>query len=300
MQNGYPKVVIVILNWNGLVDTLECLRSIKKITYPNFKIVVVDNGSKDKEAEVIRKTFGHLVDVIREEENIGFAAGCNVGICWGLRLGARYILLLNNDTIVDPNFLTELINISESDPRIGIVGPKVRFYERPELIYSAGGKVNLWTGSTPNIGFNEHDDGRFDNIDNVDYIIGCAFLIKREAIETVGLLHEKYFAYYEEAEWCLKTRKAGFKVVYVPKSKIWHKNPDKKKDSANILRVYYLSRNRFLFLKRNSTSVQFAISTLYFLASDLVLLTKSKIFLNPLLVVAHLKGVCKGLIMLRE
>jgi GT2 family glycosyltransferase len=295
MQAGCPKIAIVILNWNGLLDTLECLGSIQKIVYPNYTVVVIDNGSKGNDVEIIRRNFGNSVCVIENEKNLGFAGGCNVGIRWALSSGAKYVLLLNNDTVVDPNFLMELVNVSQIDMQTGIVGPKIYYYEQPNRIYSAGGRVNFWTGKAPNIGIREIDDGRFDNIEEVDYVTGAALLIKEETIEKIGLLSEIYFAYYEETEWCLKARKAGFKVVYVPKARIWHKSHDTKTSSANALSVYYMTRNRFLFMKRNSNALQFVVFNLFFLMTDLLIQMKNKLFMRPKLFVAYLKGVCDGL-----
>ena len=294
MQVGYPKIAIVILNWNGLLDTLECLRSIQKIVYPNYMVVVIDNGSKGNDAEIIRKKFGNFVCVIQEEKNLGFAGGSNVGIRWALCSGAKYVLLLNNDTVVDPNFLTELVNISQNDTQIGIVGPKIYYYEQPNRIYSAGGRVNFWTGNAPRIGIREIDDGRFDNIEEVDYVCGCALLIKEKTIKTIGLLSEIYFAYYEETEWCQKARKAGFKVVYVPKARIWHKSHYTKTSSANALTIYYMTRNRFLFVKRNSNALQFVVFNLFFLMTDLLIQMQNKLFMRPKLFVAYLKGIRDG------
>jgi len=291
MQAGLPKVAIVILNWNGLSDTLQCLYSLKRIEYPDFLVAVVDNGSSSNDAEIIGEELGDFVYVIKEEKNLGFGGGCNVGIRWALRSGAEYILLLNNDTIVDPDFLSELISVAQSDVQIGIVGPKVYYYDKPMRIATAGGTVNLWTGSTPLIGQNATDDGRFDNMKEVDFVCGCALLIKKETIKRIGLINEMYFAYYEETEWCLKARKACFKVVYAPKARIWHRSHDM---SANALSVYYMTRNRFLFVKRNSNALQFVVFSLFFPMTDLLVQMKNKLFTRPKLFVAYLKGMRDG------
>ncbi len=292
MQNGYPKIAIIILNWNGLPDTLECLKSLQKIEYPNYAVVVIDNGSRGNDAEVIRRKFGNFVSVIQEEKNLGFAGGCNVGIRWALHSNANYVFLLNNDTIVDPNVLIELIKAFQNDAQIGIVGPKVYFYEQPNIIYTAGGKVNFWTGNTPLIGKCAVDHGQFDDIEEVDYVCGCALLIKEETIKQIGLLNEKYFAYYEETEWCTKARKTGFKIVYAPKAKIWHKS---SKTGTSELGMYYMTRNRFLFVKRNSSSFQLIVYNVFFLTTDLILQMKNKLFLKPKLLTAYLKGIRDGL-----
>jgi GT2 family glycosyltransferase len=293
MQAVCPKVAIVILNWNGLQDTLECLESLKTIVYPNCVIVVIDNGSKGNDAEIIKEKFGDFVFVIEEETNLGFTGGCNVGIRWALHSGAKYVLLLNNDVVVDVNFLTELVNVAQNDVQIGIVGPKAYYYDQPKKIaYAGGGNVNFWTGNVSFIGKNATDDGRFDNIAEVDFVGGSALLIKEETIKRIGLLNEMYFAYYEETEWCTKARKAGFKVVYVPKARIWDKGPKRRKSE---LAMYYMTRNRFLFVKRNSSSFQLIIFNIFFLTTDLLGQMKNKLFLRPKFFIAYLKGIRDGL-----
>jgi len=290
MQSDYPKVAIVILNWNGLSDTLKCLESLKTIVYPDYSVVVIDNGSKGNDAEIIKEKLRDFVCVIEEEKNLGFAGGSNVGIRWALGSDAKYVLLLNNDTIVDPNFLIELINVAQNDVQIGIVGPKVYNYEQPNRIGAAGGKVNFWTGTTPCIGQDAIDDGRFDKIKEVDFVSGCALLIKEETIRRIGLLKELYFAYYEETEWCTKANKAGFKVVYVPKARIWHKS-----QKTSELSMYYSTRNRFLFVKRNSSGFQLIVFTIFFLTTGLIFQNKRQLLLRPKLFIAYLKGIRDGL-----
>jgi GT2 family glycosyltransferase len=292
MQAVYPKVAIVILNWNGLHDTLECLESLKTIVYTNYVIVVVDNGSKGNDAEIIKEKFGDFVCLIEEEKNLGFTGGCNVGIRWALRAGAKYVLLLNNDIVVDSDFLSELVNVAQNDPQIGVVGPKAYYFEQPKKIAYIGGKVNFWTGKTSFIGKNTTDDGQFDNIEEVDFVGGSALLIKEGTIKRIGLLNEMYFAYYEETEWCTKARKAGYKVVYVPKARIWDKGPKKRKSE---LAMYYMTRNRFLFVKRNSSSFQLIIFNIFFLTTDLLGQMKNKLFLEPKFFIAYLKGIRDGL-----
>jgi len=291
MQVDCPKVAIIILNWNGLSDTLQCLESLKRIEYPNYWVVVIDNGSSSNDAEIIEEKFGDFVCVIKEEKNLGFGGGCNVGIRWALHSGAEYVLLLNNDTVVDSDFLTELVSVAQNDVHIGIVGPKVYYYEKPKRIATAGGTVNFWTGNTPFIGHGATDDGRFDNIEEVDFVCGCALLIKKETIRRIGLLNEMYFAYYEETEWCLKAKKAFFRVVYVPKARIWHRSHDM---NLTELTAYYMTRNRFLFMKRNSNALQLVVFSLFFPTTNLLIQMKNKLFMRPKLFVAYLKGMRDG------
>ena len=217
-----PLVHIVILNWNGKEDTLACLESIHKVSYPNFSVILVDNASHDGTVESVRNAFPS-VKVITNKENIRFAAGNNVGIEFALRNGARYVLLLNNDTTVDPCFLSELVNAAEYDNRIGIAGAKIYYHADPKRIWFAGGKVNYWKGWTSHIGIRELDHGQYEAQREVDYITGCCMLVSRELIEKIGMLDTSFFIYGEDADWCIRASRAGYRLVYVPSSKIWHK-----------------------------------------------------------------------------
>jgi len=288
----HPKVCIIILNYDGLLDTIECLRSIQKITYPNYKVLVVDNGSKGNDAEVIRKEFRDLVRVIKIEKNIGFTGGANVGIRFAHSFGVSYVLLLNNDVIVDPNFLTEMVNVSENDSKIGIVGPKIYYQEKHNLIYSAGGRVNFFTGITPNIGAREIDEGQFDTIKEVDYV--GMLLIRVKTIQKIGLLDDIYFTYYSDTDLCSKALRAGYKVVYAPKAKIWHKGHDDKTSSEKETVLYYMTRNRILFEKKNANTLQFIVFNLYFFTTDVIFNIRN-FFKNPLLFAAYIRGVFDGL-----
>jgi GT2 family glycosyltransferase len=261
-STGHPKVSIIILNWNGLEDTTECLESLKKITYSNYEVVVVDNGSQGNDAQVLRERFGDYIHVIENDRNYGFAEGNNIGMRYALaNFNPDYILLLNNDTVVNADFLTELVKAAEGDVKIGIAGPKIYSYAEPDKISFIGGKINWWNVEIPPV--NQIDTGQFDELREVDLVIGCALLIKRTLVEEIGLLYPGYFAYYEEAEWCLKCRKAGYRVVYVPTAKLWHKlsSTAGKIDGFS---WYYMTRNRFIFMKRNLPKLQFVLSLAYF------------------------------------
>ena len=270
-----PKVSIIILNWNGLEDTIECLDSLKKITYPDYSVIVVDNGSAGNDVQLLKEKFGDYIQIIENDKNYGFAEGNNIGIRYALKNShLDYILLLNNDTIVDPEFLAELVNVAASDPLIGIAGPKVYWHDEPRKIQSAGGRIDWWSGETSLIGVGEIDKGQFDHAKDVDWVIGGGLLIKRQVLERIGLLYQPYFAYFEEADWCTQCKKAGYRVVYVPGAKLWHKGAA---TTARIggMRLYYMTRNRFLFMKRNATGLQFACFFVRFFLRDVAFTTIS-------------------------
>jgi GT2 family glycosyltransferase len=248
-----PRVMLLILTWNGLAETLACLESLRGLEYPDYEVWVVDNGSTDGSPAAIRERFPE-VNLIEHGENLGFAGGNNVGLRRALERGVHYVLLLNNDTEVAPDFLSCMVRASESDPTVGIAGPTIYYHGRPELIWSAGGAIDWRRGKTWMVGLNAPDTGQFGTVARqVDFVTGCALLVKRAVMERVGLLDERFFAYYEEAEWCVRAQQAGFKVVHVPGAKVWHKIPLDGRDSSPAVH-YYMTRNRLLFLKATGAS----------------------------------------------
>jgi GT2 family glycosyltransferase len=220
--NHNPLVYIIVLTWNGKTDTIECIKSLQGINYPNYRILVVDNASVDETATAIREQFPN-VEVIVSKENLRFAGGNNIGIQYALSHGADYILLLNNDTIVDRNFLTYLITTAESDKNIGMVGPKIYYYSDPNRIWYAGGKIDWWMGWLSHIGVRETDNGQHSTPKETDFISGCCLLVKRAVIEKIGVLDTAYYIYGEDVDWCIRATQSCFKLFFEPKGKIWHK-----------------------------------------------------------------------------
>lgn len=260
----YPKVSIIILNWNGLEDTTECLESLEKITYPNYQLIVVDNGSKGNDADVLRERFGGYIHIIANDKNYGFTGGNNIGIRYILNNSEPdYFLLLNNDTVVDPEFLTEMVKVAESSPSIGMAGPKTYFYDDPNRFWLVWSGVNMYKGQASLVGGKEIDRGQYENIREVSYVSGSCLLIKRKVIQHVGLFDESYVNYWDETDYCFRARKAGYKIVYVPKAKIWHKvSQTQKKESG--FRWYYRARNNFRFMRSHATKSQYRSFLLYF------------------------------------
>jgi GT2 family glycosyltransferase len=243
-----PSVGIVILNWRGLADTLACLTSLQKVSYPSVKIIVVENGSGDNSAQEIRKAFQDVI-FLEQDVNYGYAGGNNIGIQYAKESDFDYVLLLNNDVEVEPVFLTHMVKVSEEHPFVGIAGPTIYYFDQPDTIWSAGGRVDWVKGDTHMIGIDEPDAGQY-GLDPrpVEWITGCALLIKKQVFEQIGGLDERFFAYYEEAEFCIRARRAGWSVVHVPTAKVWHKISHRARESSPQVH-YYMSRNRLLFLK---------------------------------------------------
>ena len=244
MQNEY-KISIITVNYNGLDDTCALIDSIP--FNENMEVIVVDNASKQDEASIIQKQFPH-VKVIRSEKNFGFAGGNNLGI---KEAKGKYIFLINNDTIFKEFNVDSLINRLESSPKIGIVCPKIRFAWGTNLIQYAGytplSKITIRNHA---IGFGEEDHGQYDTAHSTPYAHGAAMLIKREAIERVGLMPEDYFLYYEEIDSSMMFTRAGYEIWYDPVCTIYHKE-SRSTGQESPLRTYYITRNRLLLVKRN-------------------------------------------------
>jgi len=265
------KVSIIILNWNGLEDTIECLESLKKIAYPNYEVIVIDNGSVGNDAQRLKEKFGDYIYLIQNERNYGYAEGNNIGIRHVLKESTSdYVLLLNNDLVVHPQFLDELVKLAEDDCSIGIAGPKSYLYSSRNKLEFTTAKIDLWRGRTVQVGFGRIDSGQYDNVQDTDYCQGACFLIRREVIQRIGLLDASYFAYWEETDYCLRARKEGFRIVYCPRAKIWHKGWSKMwdKDRTSSLMagaVYHLTRSTFIFMKKHARKLQIGTYLLYFL-----------------------------------
>lgn len=255
-------VVISLLNFNGLKNSLACLESLKNIKIGNFKltIVAVDNLSKE-EFTVKSGTVGDIpLVVIKNNKNLGFSGGHNVVIRYALDKEADYVLTLNNDTYVDKNFLEELLKVGEQDNKIGILVPKIYFapgfeyhkdrYSKNELgkvFWYGGGEMDWANVIGRNRGVDEVDKGQYDKTEETGIATGCCMLIKKEVFESVGLFDDKYFLYYEDSDLSMRAKSKGFKIVYVPSSTIWHKNAGSAGGSGSVLQDYYITRNRLLF-----------------------------------------------------
>jgi len=221
-MNTPPLVYVILLNWNGWEDTRECLDSCLKISYPNYRILVVDNGSTDGSGDMIRERYGSI-ELIQTGSNLGFTGGNNIGMRHALNKGADYVLLLNNDTIVDPAFVTELVAAMETDKMVGIACSKIYFYDHPDVFWYAGASFHPWLGWGRHRGYGQRDTGQFDRVEQTVRPTGCALMASRELCSAVGLLREEFFIYCEDTDWGMRTRNAGYKVLYVPGSRLWHK-----------------------------------------------------------------------------
>jgi len=217
-----PRVSVIVLNWNGLEDTIECLESLKKTDYPNYEVLVVDNASPGDDAEALNAKYAGYIHVMANDRNYGFSEGNNIGIRYALDKQSDYVFLLNNDTVVDPGFLSALVVVAEGENRAGILGGKIYYYSSPNRLQSVGGKIHWRLGLFRDYGGQE-DVGQYDRVAERDFVYATAMLIKREVIERIGFLDSSLFFGMEDYDYCARAAKAGFRVMYVPGAKVWHK-----------------------------------------------------------------------------
>lgn len=221
-MSSAPPVSVIIVNWNGREVTLDCLSSLRQATYPALRIMVVDNASTDGSVAAIRDRFPE-VEVLVMTKNLRFAGGNNAGMRVALGAGAEYVLLLNNDTVVDPGFIEPLVAHMQADPRTGMVAPKIFYHATPDQIWFAGGAISLWTGTMRHVGIRETDRGQYDTPRDIDYATGCCLMVRSPVVREVGMLDESFFIYGEDADWSMRVRNAGYRIVYEPASRVWHR-----------------------------------------------------------------------------
>jgi len=331
-SNG-PNTCIVLLNMNTWKDTIECLESIDGVHNKNYFIVIVDNASTDDsiqhmldwahQKEMLSTTLLELdesgsnvrpvtplrtngegwnerrtsLSIISSNQNLGFAGGCNIGIRYALKsYNPDYVLLLNNDTIVDPLFIDTLIHPLAEDLRIGIAGSRILDYANREVIQSAGMRIVWWLGEIRPAKRKMTQNGENHGYYEIDAASACSLLIRRDILEKSGLLDTSYFFYYEDVDLCVRTRRLGYSIVCAEESKVWHKlSATMKKNTGT--REYYSARSLFLFMRRHASKKQWISFRIYFL-SIRIWLTLAIIVLHHKefrAVSAYLKGVKDGI-----
>ena len=335
MMNS-KSVAIIILNWNGWRDTIECLESLYQNNYQNYSVIVVDNNSDDESVQKIKeycngeikvespffnydsskkpinfvettpnldikihdfKTSSGRLILVKNDKNEGFAEGNNIGIRYAINnLNSDYILLLNNDTVVDKNFLVEMLKVAENDDKIGVAGPKIYYYDEPNKIWFAGGKISWKCCRGLNIGNNEIDTWQYEKVTEVEYVSGCAFLIKKEVVEKIGLFEKIFFLYFEEIDWTLRASKFDYKSVYVPKGRIWHKVSRSGGGIKGKVGLYYITKNRWLIMKKWAKTTDFLFFIGYQAVGALILpLFLSIYYKKSELFMAYYRGLYDGI-----
>jgi len=254
MTNRPSSVTCVILHGSQIPSgrelLVETLESVMKMTYPDFTVVVVDNGSLDDSREVVKTRFPG-VTLIENGRNLGFGGGNNVGISHALGRGAGWVFLLNDDVKVDPGLLGELMAAAAGDEKAGMLSPKIYFYSQPTKFWYAGGRVNYFTGIVSHRGLRQEDRGQYDRVEDTEYITGCAMLMRRELLETVGMFDPEYFPIYsEDADLSARSLRAGWRLLYVPGARMWHKVSASSGGGMSPFKTQLKVEHNFIFFRR--------------------------------------------------
>lgn len=254
-----PLVSIITVNYDHPEVTCALLTSLRQVTYPNVEIVVVDNASPNDDPAMIPASFPE-VTFIKSQVNLGFAGGNNLAV---RQVKGKYILFLNNDTEVEPGFLEPLVAKCESNPIVGAVSPKIRYWSKPDTIqYTGQAPINPWTVRSHGNGWGQKDIGQFDRDALTSFVHGATMMIPMEVILKVGLMAEIYFLYYEELDWGARIRAAGLELWYVHDSLIYHKESIST-GKMSPFKTYWMNRSRWLYLRRNVHGFTFLIALLF-------------------------------------
>jgi len=288
VRDGH-KVLVILVNWNGWMDTADCIDSCRSLDYPDFETIVVDNGSSDDSVARLRERFPAL-RIVPVERNLGFAGGNNVAIRIALQEQTAYVWLLNNDTLVAPDSLSALVQRAECDGAVGAVGSKIRYAADPDRLWYAGGEFTRY-GWTRHRGFNEIDRGQFDTAGPTGFVTGCSMLVPTAVVRDVGLMDEDYFLYWEEVDWNARIARSGRCLVYEPRSIVWHKVGASTGGEASPLKSRYEGRNRVRFYR-----VQRPALAAYVVATSLAQSLWAAILGRPRIGAAIARGVWDGIV----
>lgn len=288
-----PTVAAIVLNYNGKDVTLEALASLTAMDYPTFDLIVVDNGSSDGSYEAIEAAFPSVTQ-LRTEENLGAAGGLNLGICHAVEEGYDYLLLLNNDIEVEPDLLTHLVARAEADPAIGCVGPKAYYYWDRQRIWSAGGRLRFRESITREIGEGEIDHGQYDEDGERDYLNGCCMLVRREAMEKTGLWDPLFHLAVEDADWCWRLRRHGYRIAYAHRAVLYHM----VSHATGVYRpgkTYHTGRSTALFVRRYANLGQWLTFLVFITLAIPVAFLRELPKGNQRAALSKLRGVVDGL-----
>lgn len=250
-KSRQPSVYIILINWNTEAVTAECLQSIRDLTYQDYQVVLVDNNSDDRSGQKLSTQFPEVI-LLQMESNLGFTGGNNAGMKKALEDGADYILLLNNDTTIAPDLLDEMVAAMESAEDIAVVSPKIVFFDRPDRLWYAAGSFSWWSGM-PSYYYKKGQDSPPSNLKEITFATGCAMLLRAEALREVGLLDERFFAYGEDTDLTTRLLKAGYRGLYTPHTKVWHKdNYTVRRQQGVAFKIFLSTRNKLLLMSKHA------------------------------------------------
>lgn len=241
------NIFVILINYNGYKDTLNCIESIKKSNI-NTTILVIDNNSTDNSIKELKKVKD--IVLIELEENLGFAKGNNIGINYALKHKADFIMLLNNDTIIEANTISILVNNLKEHKDIGAVGARIMYYDQPELINYCGGYVDWKKGIPVHKHYKEKFENNFENFIYTTFITGCCVMVKKDVFIKVGLLPEEYFMYFEDVDFCMKIIEANYKLGVCTNAVVFHKVSASSGGEESIFSIKWITRNRLIFVDK--------------------------------------------------
>lgn len=290
-----PYVTVMTLNWNNGEDIQECVAALHSMTYPNYDVVVIDNGSTDGSLAALR-AHHPVMAILENGRNLGYAAGFNAGLRYAFERGADFCLLVNSDAMIDPEALTEMVRVAEGDAKIGLVTGKVYWYSRPDVFQTAGRYTDPILLAGQHVASGEVDRGQCDEVRDFEFVDDVYLLFRREVFEQVGGYSTIFPVYYGITDLCARVRRAGFRIVYAPGSKIWHKGIIGNENvTLSASRLYYIIGHQIPFMWRNASNKQFATyisRTLLSLPESVLRYIKHGNFAS---LWAHLRGIGYGL-----
>ena len=287
-----PSVACIVLSYQGKALVLQTLESLYRLDYPRFRVVVVDNGSSDGTSEAVAAAWPQAT-LLRIEQNQGISVGLNLGIRHVLEAGDDYLLLLNNDIEVRADMVKELVAVAESDPSIGAVGPKAYYYSDRDRLWSAGGQLHFRQSITDERGNLEIDRGQYDRTEEMDYVNGCAMLVPRRAQLDVGLWDGSFLVSVEDADWCMRAKKKGWRCFYAHRAVLWHMvSPTTGGYKPG--RTFQTGRSTMLFVRKHANLFQWASFLFFFLLAVPAAFLRELRRGNQAAAIAKLKGAWAG------
>jgi len=290
-----PKVAVIMINYNGFSDTRECLESLYATVYPSYRVFLIDNGSSNHEADKLEELYGQSVTLIRSAMNLGFAGGNNAGILAALEsFDPDYYLFLNNDTTVDPEFIDHLVAAAEVNPEVGALVGKIKLYNDPTKIESTGLNFSWWRGQSYRRSFRSYDIGH-DIIKDVDGASTNDFMVSRQAVQDVGLFDNDFFIYHDDIDYCIRLKQAGYRILFVPASRIYHKVGASTKSSG--IAYYYLARNNLKLMRKHTRGWRWWRFLAYFLGFHIWAIAVAYLVYHRrwIIVRKHFEGVWEGI-----
>ncbi|MCP5054112.1 MAG: glycosyltransferase family 2 protein [bacterium] len=295
-DNALPLVYVIILTWNRKDEVIGAVRSLSRLRYRNYVPLVVDNASEDDTVEALKEHYPD-VHVLVNSRNLGYTGGNNEGMKYALEQGADFVILMNNDARVHRNMIERMMEVMDSDPRIAVVGSKNLYENDPNRIWGAWADITYGSMLTRIHGRNQLDEQRFEGVRDVDQVMGCGYMWRKEALEEIGMLDTNFFGYHEDTDWCQRVHNKGWRVVYCGNAITYHKggvsNDPRYKHSMPVM--YFLGRNAVLFARKHTGLINMARLLINSLTGSLSRALKARKKRLPSREKEFLKGIFDGL-----